>query len=334
MASHCTSTLVTASIFLCLSGCGNISSLTKPEDPYYATATSDYFEKVDENLLLKISCIPENSSLGSNDKSLKSRQCLYKSVDESYSSIAQGGSEIETKLSSYFANCPRSTGISCETARNRIIDVLVKITSDNCSTFMQRTFLAKSTSDSAYSFARDGLSGGTAAVAIASPPAAVGLSLGSLVLRSYESFNKTFFLNEAFQPLENAINLSRTEKRDALKTTCEFDNSETLVPYSKCSINKSLTMIKEYGDACSLRVGLNKLQSLVHQSKNRQEVEKLDTDRNALIAEKEKLQKELMTAKSTDKLGEFSKQLETLQNSVISQQRAIEKVINQQLPAH
>lgn len=314
-----------ASILFFLTGCANIEGLTKPQDPYYSAHAPEYLEKITDKLALRISCIPDDGAFGKDTKPAATKQCVYKSVDESF--VPTGGNVTTvTALSAYFAECPRTTGTSCEIARNRVIDVLVKVTNDNCSNFLQNTFLRKSTADSAYNFGRDALTGGTAAVAIASPPSAVGLSLGNLLLRSYESFNKTFFLNEAFQPLENAINLARIEKLAELHTECEVDSTNQVVSYNKCSINKALTKVKEYGDSCTLRVGLNKLQSLVHQSKNTAEVEKLRNEKNALVVEKEKAEKELQATKSQDKVAEFGKQIEQLRNSIMSQQHAIEKL--------
>lgn len=270
-----------------ITGCAtNTEQLTKSQDPYYAGTKSDYFERIDKDLLLKISCIPDSNSFTKDSNKSVTNQCLYKSVDIGFTAAASGvttSSEQATTLSQYFSSCTTS----CAEPRNRVIDVLLRVTNDNCSSFLQKTFLTKSTNDSIYNFGRDALTGGTAAVAITSPPSAVGLSLGNLLLRSYESFNKTFFLNEAFQPLENAINLARTDKLQ------ELDECLLTTSYNQCSIDKALIKLKDYSDACSLRVGLNKLQSLVHQGKNTAETEKLKKETKELKGEKDKYQIEL-----------------------------------------
>jgi hypothetical protein len=301
-------------LFIILNGCESMARLTKPADPYVTQQNDTYTEEIypgddqgKNKLELTITCISENGGEAQGTGKTKITPCTYKAVSETeiepydYSQAKSNvvdatsqpksnvvdltAKEDATKpkkplnvkfspIGRFFSQCNSSkkdsSGLedTCTKTRNAFVDVLVKVTDENCSAFLQNVFFFKSSADSFYNTTRDGLSGGTAIAALPSPPTALALSIGNLFVRSYESVNKSFFLSETFQPIESAINLVRLEK---LK---ELNDCLKQAPYSSCSIHKAMGKVKDYSDACSLRVGLNKLQLLVHEnSESRKKVE-------------------------------------------------------------
>lgn len=314
-------------LVLVISACGGMERLTKPEGPYYSRST--YLERIDENLSLKVTCIIDSSAGTTRSETMESprKNCLYKTVEESYfldkvdgkvkgGSIPGENNLVNSDLSNFFSKCQDySLDDKCKVMRNSVIEFLAKVSDENCSTFLQRTFFTKSTADTAHNFGRDLITGSTAAVAVPSPPSAVALSLSGLLLRSYESFNSVFFLNEAFQPLENAISLARDDSRRKLD---ECRSS----PYSECSIHSAFSRVNSYNDSCSLRVGVNRLQSLVHEGKNRELVSSLTSDRDRLSKEIKTLQ---------DKLDQQAKldQLSGVLQNMAKMQGALEKIQQQ-----
>lgn len=88
-----------------ITGCAtNTEQLTKSQDPYYAGTKSDYFERIDKDLLLKISCIPDSNSFTKDSNKSVTNQCLYKSVDIGFTAAASGvttSSEQATTLRTY-----------------------------------------------------------------------------------------------------------------------------------------------------------------------------------------------------------------------------------------
>ncbi|QSX78963.1 hypothetical protein [Agrilutibacter solisilvae] len=252
-------------------GCSQMDRMTRPRDaayPYPDGQQTQYSEMLAADLTLEVRCIQSGRSqreAGANAQD----GCAYKSVNEAKTA---DGAKVSA-LSKYFHACGQPgtrADAECIATRNRVVDLLLKVTDENCSTFLQRTFLTKSTSDSAYAFGRDMLTGGTAAVASASPPTAIGFSFANLLLGSYETVNGTFFLNSAFQSLETAINLERETRLTALRDECTRPGTTT-AGYNDCTIHEALRLVKSYGDACSLRTGVNKLQSLVHLQQTNQE---------------------------------------------------------------
>jgi hypothetical protein len=182
--------------------------------------------------------------------------------------------------------------------RNELIDLLVNLSDRNCATFMQRMFIAKSTSDSSYSFARDALTGGAAAAAAPAPIAAVGLGFGSLLLRSWESVDKTFFLNSAYQSLESAIQMERDSRMTDLRNQCRMPSEGGTVAYGNCTIHEAMRLVGRYGDACSLRAGVGKLQSLVHAQEEAEATRQLSDEKLRLEKAKTQLEKELAELRS------------------------------------
>ena len=275
-----------------LPACQNLDEMTRPRAVYQAFTTADYYaEEITPGLALEVRCIErlKTKSGAAAEKIEDSRNgpCGYKVVNEASATVSREKSAQEipspllnvsrevsprpavsvvpttASLASYFSRCGDAPGElnppRCAVARNRVVDLLKRIADENCATFLQTTFLVKSTTDSAHRFARDVLTGSTAAFAPASPPTAIGLSFANMLVGSYESVNSTFFLSEAFQSIETAINLERRERLGELSKGCSVSDS-----YDACTIHEAMRRVRQYEDACSLRSGLNKLQTLVH----------------------------------------------------------------------
>lgn len=265
--------LVTSSC-LTMAGCESISRVTKPIDPYYTAEHSAYNYVINSGdgasktpLKVTVACISDNGAASQGGANAVVNPCSYKSVSETknYKGENEGNSPSldDSPISKFFATCnldndgTKDKLAECQLTRNTLLDVLVRVTDENCSTFLQKVFFYKSASDSVYNTSRDALTGGTALAAIPSPPTAVGFSIGSLFLRSYESINQSFFLNETFQPIEVAINSQR------VKVLEEVDKCKGK-KYHECSVNRGMSLVKQYSDACSLREGIKVLQALVH----------------------------------------------------------------------
>ena len=114
------------------------------------------------------------------------------------------------------------------------------------------------------------------------------MSFANLLTGSYESVNGTFFLNEAFQSIETAINLEREERLQGLETECPSTAS-----YDGCTIHEAMRQVRRYEDGCSLRAGLNKLQTLVHLQQSNELVETAKRDTKHAKAAAAKLQDEV-----------------------------------------
>lgn len=173
-------------------------------------------------------------------------QCLYFATDEQ---------EIFRKFAAV------STGDSMRIKRNIYTSFLVNLSDQNCSTFLGRAFANKSSFDTGRNIVQDVITGSTAAAANASPPAAAGLSLANLIIgKSVDNVNSTFYFEKTFQSLAAAIGWQRElvlRDLEAMKVK----------PYDERPIYDVLAAVRKYDDACSIRVGLAKLQELAQETK-------------------------------------------------------------------
>jgi hypothetical protein len=276
--------LVLCATAVLVAGCQQMDELTRPQEAY-STYPGGYEVRVADGLSLAVKCARLGDQKPAGNQATDS-VCAYRTVDETSLRIRRADSTTAGGISDYFMTCSES---DCIGARNRIIDVLLKVSDENCSSFLQSLFLTKSTSDSTYSMGRDLLTGGAAAAAVTSPPAAVGMSFANLLLRSYEAVNSTFFLDSAYQSLDSAIRLDRAEKLRELMSSCRRPSPGSSASYDSCTISEAMRLVRGYDDACSLRAGVNKLQSLVHLQENREEVEALQAQKKSLSASAKEL---------------------------------------------
>jgi hypothetical protein len=145
--------------------------------------------------------------------------------------------------------------------RNIYASFLLNLSDQNCSTFLGRAFANKSSFDTGRNIMQDVITGSTAAAANASPPAAAGLSLANLIIgKSVDNVNSTFYFEKTFQALAAAIGW----QRELVLVDIEKMKTEQ---YDIRPIYDILAAVRKYDDACSIRVGLAKLQELAQEVK-------------------------------------------------------------------
>lgn len=239
---------ITASLIIVasLSGCANVDRYLRPEGAFYFPQPSNVddlkVELVAGNTI-RLNCLDKDGEAVTKSKLNQSElQCLYFSADV-------------TDVISGFKISP-SPALDLAQSRNYMVSFLMNLAGQNCETFLNRAFANKSSLDTTKNAFQDILTGASAASATAAPPAAAGLSLANLVLgKSVDNINSTFFFEKAFQAIGSAIYLERTDIRDQMLR--KFSHS-----YMQYTIFDALGDVRRYESACSIRVGVSKLQSL------------------------------------------------------------------------
>lgn len=229
---------------IALSGCASADRYLRPEGSFYVpqpAAIDDLKLKV-QGTDIKLNCLDKdgNASVRSAANSADI-QCLYYSAKV-------------TDLLPAFEEAP--AGVDLANRRNHFMSFLLNIADQNCETFLNRAFANKSSVDTTKNTIQDILTGTSAATANAAPPTAAGLSLANLMLgKTVDNINSTFFFEKTFQAIGSAIYLERSDIREQI-------SKRAVQPYPKYTVFDVLTDVRRYESACSIRVGVSRLQSL------------------------------------------------------------------------
>lgn len=229
-----------------LSGCANVDRYLRPEGSFYIPQPSaiDGLKLDVAGTSVRVNCLDKDGSAVTRDGLNKNDiQCLYYAADAT------------DVLSAFKTSASQSYATLTET-RNYYTSFLLNLSDQNCETFLNRAFANKSSVDTTKNTFQDILTGASAAIANATPHTAAGLSLSNLVLgKAVENINTAFFFEKTFQAIGSAIYLERSD----LKEQITKKSNQT---YQKYTIFDALADIRRYESACSIRVGVSRLQSL------------------------------------------------------------------------
>lgn len=248
-----------------LAGCAHTDVVLRPERTTFIPVRAEMpIVKIYGTDELRLRCLDWKGKTDGGSEAAD--QCLYYSTDEQ---------EIFGKFSALSNTDELRKNIKIK--RNIYTSFLVNLSDQNCSTFLGRAFANKSSFDTGRNIMQDVLTGSTAAAASASPPAAAGMSLANLVIgKSVDNINSTFYFEKTFQSLSAAIGWQRE------LVLAEIETMKTK-SYDERPIYDILAAVRKYDDACSIRVGLAKLQELAQearQNKNEHEKAKADLAKN------------------------------------------------------
>lgn len=237
-----------------LAGCASTDVYLRPERTTYIPRHSDMKIQIDATHKIHMQCLEWD---GNKPETSQKIPCLYYSIDEN--AVFDTFSNIGT---------PQKTGEieaqqEAQALRNRYMSFLINISDQNCSTFLNRAFANKSGFDTSKAITQDILTGTSAATANAVPHLAAGLGLANLVIgKSVDNINTTFYFEKTFQALAAAIKVARNE------VMTEYILAQKDSNYASYTIYDALANIRRYDDACSIRIGLAKLQALAQDIKN------------------------------------------------------------------
>lgn len=252
--------VVTATVFL--SGCANVDRYLRPEGSFYIPQPSaiDGLKLDVAGTSVRVSCLDKDGSAVTKDGLDKNNiQCLYYAADAT------------DVLSAFKISASQNYATLTET-RNYFTSFLLNLSDQNCETFLNRAFANKSSVDTTKNTFQDILTGASAATANATPHTAAGLSLSNLVLgKTVENINATFFFEKTFQAIGSAIYLERSD----IKEQITKKSNQT---YQKYTIFDALADIRRYESACSIRIGVSRLQSLAEDRAR----EKIESERRYL----------------------------------------------------
>lgn len=202
-------------------------------------------------------------------------QCLYVSVELKEVANRFPGTDMTTAASGRVKVA--SAGATLLTPvdepdlmrlRNIYYSFLRNIADQNCQTFLGRSFANKASIETARSTFQDLLTGSSAAVATAAPPAAAGLSLVNLFAgKTIDNINSTFYYEKTFQAMAGAIAIERERIKREMDSHKEH-------AYDTYTIFDLINDLRRYDDACSVRVGVTKLQELAQEKQKEQRDEK------------------------------------------------------------
>jgi hypothetical protein len=230
--------------------------------------------------LLSIKCVTRNEELDTKDsdsKRYRSSPKLQEGAGENLDSKDDGSNREECLyISADIRNLIARPFLYKDTDDERkelqmqIVKLLLHISDHNCSTYLDRVFANKATTQSGTKTIQDILTGLTTGTAIPAPQAATALGLTNLVLgKITENVNEQFFFNKAFSAMEAGIEA----KRKALKTGIEqklFSNHK----YVEYTIHDSLSDVRQYNYICSINAGVAELQRLAQDEVKKQEGKK------------------------------------------------------------
>lgn len=321
-------------LIVALPGCGQLEIYLRPEHSSFVAQPASP-TKPDTHVLpmkdskgelfeMKVTCFDKGgnaSSSGVTSTGVEATQCLYFSV------------ETKQMLDDFSR---LSTDEDRRMLRNMFISYLLNVSDQNCSTFLNRAFANKASFDTGKSMFQDIMTGSSAAIANASPPAAAGLSLGNLLVgKSVDNINATFYFDKTFQAMAAAIDVERTNVltdagllRPSDKTASSSPTSEANQngnaqqpksasqdtkglpvgwrnafrrPYDMYTMYDALADVRNYDDACSIRRGLARLQLLAQdlkgQAQNRLDLEATKNQANQATKDAEQAKKELDQSK-------------------------------------
>lgn len=167
-----------------------------------------------------------------------------------------------TTLGNAFGEC-LSDDTRCKSDRNNFIDLAVKIADNNCNEFRERIFAKRAGANIVTGVIRDSMNVGGAATAFGSPATSVGMSLGGLLIGSYDKTTQELFSNKTAQVFDKAIEQSMTSYyRDHLEKLC------ITPPYGACTINRAVNLVKQYTSMCSIRAALLTIEQSLQANKD------------------------------------------------------------------
>jgi uncharacterized protein YceK len=300
--------LLILSIFV-LAGCSSIDQNVRPESSFFVSKTvgnDQSYMLVKKDGSLGVTCLDKEGMAVSKDTNSSQIQCLYYAVDISkvFNSFEFPSSELT-----------ETQDRTLKKKRDIYISFLVNVADQNCETFLSRSFASKSGFDAGRNTFQDILTGASAATAIGTPPVAAGLSLLNIVVgKTVDNVNSTYFFDKTFQAIGSAIYLEKSE----IKAQIELNKKQD---YSRYTIYDSVSDIRRYESACSIRIGVGKLQRLAQDALNNSSASK-KTDQHFLSAVSEKLKATERIASVENKLKEKEKELSDLGKSIANKPAA------------
>ncbi len=319
-----------------VAGCSSVDNYTRPENSFYIpkskleNSVNTSIEK--EANKIKTDCAPNLGTLGwLNDDSKDILGCRYYSVDLT-NILEQFTSEKQKEIK---AQQKKDNPSSNELAdlRNHYISYLLNIADQNCETFLNRAFANKAGMDTTKNIFQDVLTGSSAGLANSLPSFSAALGFGNLLFgKTVDHINSTFFIQSAFQAIGSAIYLERSKIKEEILL-------KTLNTYQKYTIYDSLSDLRRYESACSIRIGVGKLQILAENAiKEKNEnpktkvsilEEKLEA-LDAKIKEFEALEKEKDPSKIAEinaKKEKVNAEIKSLKSAIITDKEDIKKQI-------
>jgi len=242
-----------------VTGCANSDRVLRPEHVTYVP----WEEKGKEVPLAKdhvvnLKCLDKRFPGEGSEPVSEGNRCLYYAVDE-------------RNIFENFGTKPASAELAG--VRNTYISFLMNLSEHNCTTFLNRAFASKSVLDTSAGTFNDVLTGLSAATANAQPHAAAGLGVANLIIgKTVDNVNSTYYFEKTFQALASSIHAEREErKQSVLKRYTEDIRTFT--------IYDALAAVHRYDNACSIRVGLEKLQGIAQDAANKNQTILEQTER-------------------------------------------------------
>ncbi len=148
-----------------------------------------------------------------------------------------------------------------------VINLLLAISDYNCSNFLSRSFSTRSTLDFASKLIADLATGASAGTVAVSPGVSAGFSgLNLLVGKTDSEFNSVYYTNQTFTAMEKAIAAERTKRKTDI--IARRDGQSYLV-------TDAISDSRYYDDACSLKAGLDSLNTAAENENNKQQANQL-----------------------------------------------------------
>lgn len=211
-----------------------------------------------EGHVVTLKCLDKRFETERSEPVSEGNRCLYYSVDE-------------PKIFNNFGQS--KGGVELATLRNTYISFLMNLSEHNCTTFLNRAFASKSVLDTSAGTFNDILTGLSAATANAQPHAAAGLGVANLIIgKTVDNVNSTYYFDKTFQALASSIHAEREERKQALVKRYN-DDIRTFTIYD------ALAAVLRYDNACSIRVGLEKLQGIAQDAANKNQTILEQTER-------------------------------------------------------
>ena len=149
-----------------------------------------------------------------------------------------------------------------------LVESLVTISDMNCSNFLSRAFANRAAGDFTKTLIQDLATAGAAGTSWISAGVSSGLSGTNLLVgKTVDTFEGTYFANQAFDAMQSAISAERADLRKSI-TTKETNNSKTGDGHQDYLLQDAMSDIRGYDDACSIRQGLAKLAALANDAKS------------------------------------------------------------------
>lgn len=226
-----------------IAGCAHTDVVLRPErTTFIQSQEKDFAVLVDQTRTVSLRCLDWD---GARDTGTTGKQCLYFAADEQ--PIAETFAVLKPE--------------QLVATRNLYTSLLLNLSDKNCSTFLGRSFANKASFDATKNLTQDVLTGSSAAAATLSAPTAATLSVFNLMVgKGVDNVNGAFFYEKTFQALETAI---RAE-REVIRSDIQDMKTKS---YEDAPIYDVLAAVRRYDDACSIRVGLSKLQDLAQETK-------------------------------------------------------------------